>query len=177
MSWRSTTVVGVVREGRAAMGSDGQVTLGEHTIMKATARKVRRLYQGRVLAGFAGSAADGLALLERFEASLESHGGSLGRAAAELARQWRTDRMLRRLEALLLVADTRQLLVLSGSGEVVEPDDGVAAIGSGAPAALGAARALVRHTPLPVDEVVREALRIAASIDVYTNSEITVELL
>ena len=175
LSWHGTTVVAVVRQGRAAMGSDGQVTLGGQTIVKAQARKVRRLLGGRVLVGFAGSAADGLTLLERFEARLEAHGGSLPRAAVELARDWRTDRMLRRLEALLLAADREHLLVLSGSGEVVEPDDGVAAIGSGGPLALAAARALVRIAPLSPGEIVREALLVAASIDVYTNDQITVE--
>lgn len=175
LRWHGTTVVAVVRDGRAAMGSDGQVTLGDHTIIKESARKVRRLLQGRVLAGFAGSAADGLTLLERFEEKLEAHSGSLPRAAAELARDWRTDRVLRRLEALLVAADTTHLLVLSGSGEVVEPDDGVAAIGSGGPVALAAARALLRHTQLPPARIVQEALAIAASIDVYTNDRITIE--
>ncbi len=175
VSWRATTVVGVVRGGRAAVGSDGQVTVGDRTVIKQTARKVRRLLQGRVLAGFAGSAADGLTLLERFEAKLEAHGASLTRAAAELARDWRTDRVLRRLEALLLVADGTHLLVLSGSGEIVEPDDGVAAIGSGGPVALAAARALLRHTAMEPAAIVREALRIAAEIDVFTNDAITVE--
>ncbi|NLG69647.1 MAG: ATP-dependent protease subunit HslV, partial [Firmicutes bacterium] len=166
--WHGTTVVGVVRDGQAAMGADGQVTVGQQ-VMKHSARKVRRLYQGRVLVGFAGAVADALTLLERFEEKLEAHGGQIARAAAELARDWRTDRVLRRLDALLLVADPAHLLVLSGNGEIVEPDDGVAAIGSGGPVALAAARALLRHTALTPAQVVEEALRITATIDIYTN--------
>ncbi|HEY8425814.1 MAG TPA: ATP-dependent protease subunit HslV [Limnochordales bacterium] len=174
--WHGTTVVGVVRDGHAAMGADGQVTVGQQ-VMKHTARKVRRIYQGRVLVGFAGAVADALTLLERFEEKLEAHGGQVTRAAAELARDWRTDRILRRLDALLLVADPSHLLVLSGNGEIVEPDDGVAAIGSGGPVALAAARALLRHTSLSPAQVVEEALRITASIDIYTNDRIVVEQL
>lgn len=173
--WHGTTVVAVVRDGKAAMGADGQVTMGQQVVIKHSARKVRRLYQGRVLAGFAGAAADSLTLLDRFESKLEAHGGSLPRAASELAKDWRTDRVLRRLDALLLVADTAYLLVLSGNGEVVEPDDGVAAIGSGGPVALAAARALLRHTALKPAEIVQESLMIAASIDIYTNDRILVE--
>ncbi len=174
--WHGTTVVGVVRDGQAAMGADGQVTVGQQ-VMKHSARKVRRLYQGRVLVGFAGAVADALTLLERFEEKLEAHGGQIARAAAELARDWRTDRVLRRLDALLLVADPAHLLVLSGNGEIVEPDDGVAAIGSGGPVALAAARALLRHTALTPAQVVEEALRITATIDIYTNDRIVVEQL
>ncbi|WP_324667589.1 ATP-dependent protease subunit HslV [Geochorda subterranea] len=174
--WHGTTVVGVVRDGQAAMGADGQVTVGQQ-VMKHSARKVRRLYQGRVLVGFAGAVADALTLLERFEEKLEAHGGQMARAAAELARDWRTDRVLRRLDALLLVADPAHLLVLSGNGEIVEPDDGVAAIGSGGPVALAAARALLRHTALTPAQVVEEALRITATIDIYTNDRIVVEQL
>lgn len=174
--WHGTTVLAVVRDGRAAMGADGQVTLGQQ-VLKQTARKVRRLYQGQVLAGFAGAAADGLTLLERFEEKLQAHGGQVARAAAELARDWRTDRVLRRLDALLLVADPSHLLLLSGSGEIVEPDDGVAAIGSGGPVALAAARALLKHTTLEPAQVVQEALAIAASIDIYTNDRIVVDQL
>ncbi|HEY8498453.1 MAG TPA: ATP-dependent protease subunit HslV [Limnochordales bacterium] len=174
--WHGTTVLAVVRDGRAAMGADGQVTLGQQ-VLKQTARKVRRLYQGQVLAGFAGAAADGLTLLERFEEKLQAHGGQVARAAAELARDWRTDRVLRRLDALLLVADPSHLLLLSGSGEIVEPDDGVAAIGSGGPVALAAARALLKHTALEPAQVVQEALAIAASIDIYTNDRIVVDQL
>jgi ATP-dependent HslUV protease subunit HslV len=171
----STTVLAVLRNGRAAMGSDGQVTLGQ-TVIKHGATKVRRIGDG-VLAGFAGSAADGLTLFERFEAKLSEHRGNLPRAAVALAKDWRTDRALRRLEAVLVVCDREHLLVLSGSGDVVEPDDGVAGVGSGGPYAVAAARALLRHTELPVDAVVREALRIAAEICVYTNDRIVVETL
>lgn len=168
-------MLAVLRDGRAAMGSDGQVTLGQ-TVIKHGATKVRRIGNG-VLAGFAGSAADGLTLFERFEAKLGEHRGNLPRAAVALAKDWRTDRALRRLEAVLVVCDREHLLVLSGSGDVVEPDDGVAGVGSGGPYALAAARALLRHTELPVDAVVREALRIAAEICVYTNDRIVVETL
>lgn len=170
-----TTVLAVLRDGRAAMGSDGQVTLGQ-TVLKHGASKVRRVGDG-VLAGFAGSAADGLTLFERFEAKLGEHRGNLPRAAVALAKDWRTDRVLRRLEAVLLVCDREHLLVVSGSGDVVEPDDGVAGVGSGGPYALAAARALLRHTGLPVDAVVREALQIAAEICIYTNDRIVVETL
>jgi len=170
-----TTIVGVHRDGRVALAGDGQVTLGDRTVMKHKARKVRRIYQGQVLAGFAGGGADGLTLLERFEARLEQHAGQLSRAAVELAREWRSDRVLRRLEALLLVADRHQLLVITGNGEVLEPDDGIAAIGSGGAFAMAAARALVRHTDLDAVAVAREALRIAAELCVYTNQEIVLE--
>ncbi|HLS88911.1 MAG TPA: ATP-dependent protease subunit HslV [Sphingobacteriaceae bacterium] len=174
-SLHGTTIVGVHRDGRVALAGDGQVTLGDRTVMKHKARKVRRIYQGQVLAGFAGGGADGLTLLERFEARLEQHAGQLSRAAVELAREWRSDRVLRRLEALLLVADRHQLLVITGNGEVLEPDDGIAAIGSGGAFAMAAARALVRHTDLDAVAVAREALRIAAELCVYTNQEIVLE--
>jgi ATP-dependent HslUV protease subunit HslV len=169
-----TTVIGVLRGGRCAMGSDGQVTLGE-TVIKHTARKIRKLSDGQVLAGFAGSAADSLTLLERFEAKLSEYKGNLTRAAAELAKEWRTDRVLRRLEAMLVVADRERILLLSGSGEILEPDDGIAAVGSGAPYALAAAKALVSHTELSVAEIVRTSLEIAGRICIYSNSQITVE--
>lgn len=171
---RSTTVVALRRDGRAAMASDGQVTVGE-TIVKAGARKVRRLHNGRVLAGFAGSVADALTLFDLFERKLEEYHGNLARAAVELAKEWRTDRVLRRLEALLLVADEKTLLIVSGAGEVIEPDDGVAAIGSGGPVALGAARALLRHSSLSPAEIAREAIGIAGEICIYTNNQITLE--
>lgn len=171
---RSTTVVGVCRDGRAALASDGQVTVGD-TIVKAGAHKVRRLYKGRVLAGFAGSVADALTLFDLFEHKLEEYHGSLARAAVEMAKEWRTDRVLRRLEALLLVADQSNLLIVSGAGEVIEPDDGVAAIGSGGPIALGVARALIRHTPLTPAGIVGEAIAIAGDICIYTNGQITLE--
>lgn len=173
--FRATTVVGVHRQGKSAVAGDGQVTFGEQTIVKHGAKKVRRLAGGAVIGGFAGAAADAFALFEKFEGSLQSARGNLARAAVELAREWRTDRVLRRLEAMLVVADRERLLVISGTGEVIEPDDGVVAIGSGGPYALAAARALVSHTALPAAEVAAAALRIAAGICVYTNDRITVE--
>ena len=174
--WKRTTVCCVRRAEVVALGGDGQVTL-QNTVLKAGARKVRRMYQDRVIAGFAGSSADGLALFTRFEGKLEEYSGNLRRAAVELARDWRMDRKLRHLEALLLVADKEASILLSGTGDVIEPDDGVLAIGSGGPVALAAARTLLQHTDLPADEVVREALRVASSIDIYTNDEIWVEVL
>lgn len=156
------------------MAGDGQVSVGQ-TIMKAQARKVRRLYQGRVLAGFAGASADAFTLFEKFEGKLESHQGNLVRAAVELAKDWRTDRVLRRLEALLVVADAEKCLIVSGSGDVIEPDDGVVAIGSGGSYALAAARALVRESELGAREIVERAMKIAAEICVYTNDRITIE--
>jgi ATP-dependent HslUV protease subunit HslV len=158
-----------------ALAGDGQVTFGNNTIMKQGARKVRGLHGGKVLAGFAGSVADAMTLFEKFETKLEEYHGNLQRAAVELAKEWRLDRMLRRLEALLIVADTERVLIISGSGEVIEPDDEVAAVGSGGPYALAAARALLRHTALSARQVAEEALRIAAGICVYTNDQITVE--
>ncbi len=174
MSMHGTTVVCVRKAGRVALGSDGQVSLGE-TVLKATAKKVRRLLDDRVLAGFAGSTADAFTLFERFEGKLREHNGHLVRAAVELAKDWRTDRYLRRLEAMLVVADVNTTLLLSGTGDVLEPDDGVCAIGSGGPMALAAARALVEHAELAPAETVRHALEIAADICVYTNRSITVE--
>ncbi len=169
---RSTTVVAVVREGRIALASDGQVTVGS-AIMKRGAEKVRKSGSGKALMGFAGGAADALALSERLESKLEQHRGNVRRAAVELARDWRTDRMLRRLEAMLLVGDPETVLVVSGNGDVIEPDDGIAAIGSGGSFALAAARALARHTALGAEEIAREALGIAAEICIYTNDSIT----
>lgn len=169
-----TTVIAVRHKDRVAMAGDGQVTFG-HTIMKHKARKVRRLYQNKVLAGFAGSVADAFTLFEKFEAKLEEYRGNLQRAAVELGKEWRMDRFLRRLEALLVVADREHLLVISGNGEIVEPDDGIAAIGSGGPYALAAARALVKYTDLEAGAIAREALAIAASICIYTNGNIIVE--
>jgi len=170
-----TTICAVQRGGVTAMACDGQVTMGS-TVLKHAASKLRRLAGGRVLAGFAGSVADALALFTRFEAKLEEFSTNLERAAVELARDWRTDRVLRHLEAFMIVADRDKLLLLSGSGEVIAPDDGILAIGSGGPLALAAARALVRFTELPAPEVAREALRIASGIDLYTNEHITVEV-
>ena len=171
---RSTTVVGVRRDGHAAMASDGQVTVGDH-VVKANAHKVRRLHDGRVLAGFAGSVADALSLFDLFERKLEEYHGGLTRAAVEMAKEWRTDRVLRRLEALLLVADQTNLLIVSGAGEVIEPDDGVAAIGSGGPIALGVARALLRHTDLSPAAIASAAIGIAGEICIYTNGQVTLE--
>jgi ATP-dependent HslUV protease subunit HslV len=171
---RSTTILAVRHRGRVVVGGDGQVTLGQ-TVVKHNATKVRRLYQDRVLAGFAGAGADAIALFERFEQKLEKVSGNLRRAAVELAKDWRTDRMLRRLEALMIVADKDALLIVSGTGDVIEPEDGVAAIGSGGNYALAAARALVRHSGLGAREVVEESLRVAAAICVYTNEQLTIE--
>ena len=171
---RSTTVVAVRRDGRAAMAADGQVSLGS-TVMKERARKVRTLASGRVLTGFAGASADAFTLLDRFEQKLEGHQHNLSRAAVELAKDWRTDRYLRRLEAMLLVADAKDTYVLSGTGDIIEPDDGVASIGSGGPYALAAARALVANTALPARAVAEAAMGIAADICLYTNRTLTLE--
>ena len=171
---RGTTVLAVRRESRVALAGDGQVTL-DHSVVKGGARKVRRLAGGQVIAGFAGGAADAFALLTRFEEKLSAHQGQLERAAVELVRDWRTDRILRRLEAMLVVADAGKTLVLSGTGDLIEPDDGVVGIGSGGVAAMAAARALLAHTDLPARAVAENALRIAASIDIYTNDRIVIE--
>lgn len=173
--FHATTIVAVKKGEHVAIAGDGQVTFGQATVMKHKARKVRRLYNGKVIAGFAGSVADAFTLFDKFEQKLEAYHGNLQRAAVELAKEWRTDKMLRNLEALLLVADTQNLLIVSGSGEVIEPDDGIAAIGSGGNYALAAARALAKHSDLPISEMVGEAMLIAASICVYTNEQITVE--
>ena len=170
----ATTIIGVRRDGRVALGGDGQVTLGA-TVMKKQANKIRKLHQGSVLVGFAGSAADAFSLLDRFEEKLEQHRGQLVRAAVELAKLWRTDKYLRQLEALLAVMDKTNSLVISGTGEVIEPDDGIVAIGSGGSFALAAARTLVQHTQLSASEIVRESLQTAAEICIYTNSNITIE--
>jgi ATP-dependent HslUV protease subunit HslV len=170
---RSTTVLAVIRNGAIAMASDGQVTVAE-AVMKQGAQKVRRSAKGDALIGFAGGAADALALSERLEAKLEAHPGNVRRAAVELAREWRTDRALRRLEAMLLVGDRERILVVSGNGDVIEPDDGIAAIGSGGGYAMASARALLRHTELPAAEIAQEALGIAAEICIYTNDRVTV---
>lgn len=173
-SFHATTIIAVRRGSNAAMAGDGQVTLGQ-TIVKGTARKVRRLAEGRVLCGFAGATADAFTLLDRFEAKLKAHQHNLGRAAVELARDWRTDRYLRKLEAMLLVMDASTTLLLSGTGDIVEPDEGVIAIGSGGNYALAAARAMLTHTQLSAAEVAKEALRIASEICVYTNASIVLE--
>jgi len=173
---RSTTVVAVLREGQLALVADGQVTLGD-TVMKQTAEKVRRVAKGRAIVGFAGGVADALTLMERLEGKFESHPGNVRRAAVELARDWRTDRVLRKLEAMLLLGDTETLLMVSGNGDVIEPDDGVAAIGSGGAYALAAARSLSRHTSMNAREIAESSLRIAAEICIYTNDTLTVETL
>jgi ATP-dependent HslUV protease, peptidase subunit HslV len=175
--FHGTTIVGVLREGRCALAGDGQVTFGGNTVMKHNAVKVRRIYNGRVLAGFAGSVADAFTLFEKYEEQLEKYQGNLRRAAVELAKDWRMDRVLRRLEALLVVGNEENLLVISGNGELIEPDDGITAIGSGGPYALAAARALARHTGLDAGEVARRALEIAGEICVYTNDRIVLEML
>jgi ATP-dependent HslUV protease subunit HslV len=174
LAFHATTVVSVRHRGRVAMAGDGQVSLGA-TIVKHTARKVRGFYTYGVLAGFAGTAADAFTLFERFEGRLEQHRGNLRRAAVELAKEWRSDRVLRRLEALLAVADTEASFIVSGTGEVLEPDDGLIGIGSGGPFALAAARALVGHSELDAKAIATEAMRIAAGICVYTNDQVTVE--
>ena len=174
-TFHATTIVAVRQKGKTAIAGDGQVTFGQSTVMKSTARKVRRLYHGKVVAGFAGSVADAFTLFEKFEAKLEEFNGNLMRASVELAKEWRTDRVLRKLEALLLVADAETLLMISGGGEVIEPDGDVAAIGSGGFYALAAARALVKHTDMEAAEIAKEALTLAADICVFTNHNIKVE--
>ncbi len=170
----STTVFAIHKGGQVVMAGDGQVTLGE-TVIKHQAKKVRKMYHDKVLAGFAGSTADAFTLFERLEGKLEQYNGNLKRAAVELAKDWRMDRALRRLEALLVAADRTDCFILSGTGDIIEPDDGLAAVGSGAPYALAAARALLRHTHLPIREIAEEAMKIAASICIFTNQEFTFE--
>ncbi len=173
--FQATTILAVKIGDKVAVAGDGQVTFGNSTIIKNSAKKVRRLYEGKVIAGFAGAAADSLTLCEKFEGKLESYQGNLLRAAVELAKEWRTDRVLRRLEALLVVASTDSLLMISGTGEIIEPDDGIAAVGSGAPYALAAARALLRNADLPPGKIAAEALKIASEICIYTNDAIIIE--
>lgn len=170
----ATTIIAVKKDGKVAVAGDGQVSLGQ-AILKQKAKKVRRIKDTDVIAGFAGSTADAFTLFEKFEAKLKKYPGNLQRAAVELAKDWRTDRILRRLEALLIVADKTSLYTISGNGDVIEPDDGIAAIGSGGMFALAAARALIKHTSLGVEEVVREAMAVAADICVYTNHQVSVE--
>ncbi|MBN2706052.1 MAG: ATP-dependent protease subunit HslV [Deltaproteobacteria bacterium] len=174
--FRGTTILAVRGNDQVAMGGDGQVTLGD-TVMKHGARKVRWLFDNQVLAGFAGSTADAFTLFERFEEKLDLYNGNLTRAAVEMAKDWRMDKMLRRLEALLIVADEEHTFVLSGNGDVIEPDDNVVAIGSGAPYAEAAARAMLRHSSLACPEIVREAMKITAEICIYTNDRLTLEIL
>jgi ATP-dependent HslUV protease subunit HslV len=172
----STTIVAVRSKGQVAMAGDGQVSMGE-LIMKAGAKKIRRMYSDRVLAGFAGSTADSITLFEKFEGKLEEFRGNLQRAAVELAKEWRTDKVLRRLEALLIVADAERTYIVSGAGDVIEPDEGVAAIGSGSGYAAAAGRSLLKHSQLSAGEIAEESIRMAASICVYTNDHVTVETL
>jgi len=174
MIFKATTIVGVIRDGKAALGGDGQVTF-DQTVVKHNAKKLRRLANGTVLAGFAGSSADAFTLFERFENKIEEYKGNLSRAAVELAKDWRTDRYLRRLEALLAVMDAKQALIISGNGDVIEPDDQIVSIGSGGPYALSAARALAEHSKLSAKEIVKQSLEIAAEICIYTNDKITIE--
>lgn len=171
---RSTTILSVRRDGKIAVAGDGQVSL-QNTVMKANARKVRRLYNDKVIAGFAGSTADAFTLFARFEAKLEQYHGQLQRAAVELGKEWRTDKYLRNLEAMLIVADASTSLLISGGGDVIEPDDGVVSIGSGGPYALSAARALLLHTNLSAKEIAQAAMKIAADVCIYTNNNITIE--
>lgn len=175
MEMRATTICAVRKDGQCAIAGDGQVTMGEHTIFKATAHKVRRIYGDRVVTGFAGTVSDAFALSEKFEEKLEQFAGSLQRAAVELAQEWRSDRGMRKLDAMLIVADKEELLIVSGTGEVISPDDGIAAVGSGGNFALAAARALAENTDLPAREIAQKALHIAADLCVYTNHNIIVE--
>jgi ATP-dependent HslUV protease, peptidase subunit HslV len=170
----ATTILAVRHQGRTVLAGDGQVTLG-NTVIKHGARKIRRLYNETILAGFAGSAADSFALFSRFESKLEQYRGNLERAAVELARDWRTDRLLRRLEAMLIVADQKTTFLLSGTGDLIEPDDGIVAVGSGGPYALSAARALARHSQLSARQIAEEAMAIAGDICIYTNRSINIE--
>ena len=172
--FHSTTILAVRHRDRAVMAGDGQVTFGQ-TVVKQTARKIRRLYNDRILAGFAGSAADSFALFSRFESKLEQYRGNLERSAVELAKDWRSDRILRRLEAMLVVLDKTSTFLLSGNGDLIEPDDGIVAVGSGGPFAMAAARALARHSPLDARQIAQEAMTIAADICIYTNPNLTIE--
>jgi ATP-dependent HslUV protease, peptidase subunit HslV len=174
MRIHGTTVLCVRRDNKVVITADGQVTMGQH-VMKHTAKKTRRLFNDKVLAGFAGSTADALSLFERFEGKLQEHHGNLAKAAVELAKEWRKDRALRHLEALLVVADAKGTFVVSGDGDVIEPDDGICAIGSGGPFALSAARALAKHTKLSAKEIAQEAMRIASEVCIYTNNNFTIE--
>ena len=175
MELRGTTIIAVRKDGRCAIAGDGQVTMSESVVMKATAKKVRRLYHDQVAVGFAGSVADAFSLCERFEKKLEQYSGNLTRAAVSLAQDWRSDKIMHKLEALLIVANKEELLIVSGTGEVIDPDDGIAAIGSGGMYALAAAKALSANTDLSAKEVAEKALRIAGDICVFTNGNITVE--
>lgn len=171
---RSTTVIAVQKDGKAAMGADGQVSFGQ-TVLKHTAKKVRKLYNNKILAGFAGATADAFTLMERFEEKLEAHNGNLYRASIDLAKDWRTDRYLRKLEAMMIVMNSEKMLLISGTGDVIEPDDNVLAIGSGGSYALSAGRALLKHSHLTAKDIAEESLKIAADICIYTNNNLTIE--
>lgn len=175
--FRATTIVAIKKDNQVAIAGDGQVTFGENSIIKSTAKKIRKIYNGKVLIGFAGSVADAFTLSDRFEEKLEQHNGNLKKAAVDLANLWRNDKVLKKLEALLIAADMETLLIISGGGEIIEPDDGVAAIGSGGMYAMSAARALFRNTNMPPREIAYESLLIASEICVYTNNNINVEVL
>lgn len=177
-TFHATTIFAIQHKEKCAMSGDGQVTMGNAVVMKHTAKKVRRLFHGKVLAGFAGSVADAFTLFEKFEANLETYNGNLSRAAVELAKEWRSDKVLRRLEAMLIVMDKETMLLVSGTGEVIEPDDGILAIGSGGNFALSAGRALMRYSPnLSADEIAKAALEVAGEVCVYTNDQITLEVI
>lgn len=171
---RGTTIIGLKHKGKVAIGCDGQVTAGD-AIMKHTARKIRKMYNNKILAGFAGSTADALTLFERFEAKLDEYGGNLPRSVVELAKDWRQDKVLRRLEAMLAILDTNHAYIVSGSGDIIEPDDGIVAIGSGGSYALAACRAMIVHARISAKEIVEESIKIAAAICIYTNKEIFIE--
>ncbi len=175
MMFEATTILGVSKDGKTAVAGDGQVTMGNSMIMKNGAKKVRRLHNGEVVAGFAGAVADAFTLFDKFEAKLNEYRGNLMRASVELVKEWRTDKILQKLEALMIVANEESMLIISGSGEVIEPDDGIVAIGSGGPYALAAARALRKHTDLSAAEIAKEAMEVAAGICVFTNDQIIVE--
>ena len=173
--FEATTIIAVTRDGKTAVAGDGQVTMSNTMIMKNGARKVRRLYNGKVVAGFAGAVADAFTLFDKFEGKLNEYRGNLMRASVELVKEWRTDRVLQKLEAMMIVADEEKMLLISGTGEIIEPDDGVLAIGSGGPYALAAAKALMEHSDLSAAEICKEAMKIASGICVYTNDHIIVE--
>lgn len=172
---RSTTVIGVLRDGKAALGSDGQVTLGQSIVMKGNAKKIRKIYNNQILVGFAGATADAFTLLQRFEEKVEANRGNLAKSSIEMAKDWRTDRYLRRLEAMLAVMNTKEMYLLSGTGDVIEPEEGIITIGSGGPYALAAAQALINNTSLSAREIVEKSLNIAGNICIFTNTNLTIE--
>jgi len=177
MKFNSTAIIGIIRDGKLAMAGDGQVTMKENMIVKQKAKKIRKIEKQNVLVGFAGAAADGITLFEKFEKKLEEFHGNIVRASVELAKEWRSDKVLRKLEAVMIVGNVEHLFLLSGNGDIIEPEENVIAIGSGGGYALAAARALLKHTSLSAEEIAKEALRIASSICVFTNQEITLEVI